>query len=419
MTEYNRPAGFLESIGKVEPPLFVDEDIYQLVDRLPKYDAEYSDEDGLLSVYRGLVPDYKNDEKVLACTARFLMGVSKEIMSRRPATALHMIESVSVHVPTSDLEKTTATAVKAFQEGGVDGYYRVEAVISYLGRVIKRYADVPWPTDRPEIFYLIALAHEAIEGLRLDGAYQHKELSRSLDDVIKRMRASQPNLVNHFRPLAENPQVALATGVCTPDEAVRRRALGNRFFSIVMERGATVDFLGNNTRCLKNMLQLISDAPTRPDYIQSLSSEYDNPEFREVLALKLLSVIHRRSYLKVESGTDIAASLASFTSLTDDGKQLLQSFSCVPPDAELRERGLSHLMAAVLKACARKDIPQADLDDLIAEMSVSASIEKAYEGAQTSVRSMITDYVIRICPEQASFLSYQDRGQKFISELGV
>lgn len=374
--------------------------------------------DGLLWVLGGMNLNH-NDEKVRACTAIFLMEVSKEIMSRRPATALYMIESVYTHVPTGVLEKTTTAAVKAFQESGIEGFYRVVAVMTYLGRALSRYTDLPWPADRPEIFYLIALTHEAVEAMRMDDVRQYEELSKAFDKLMRDVRAAQPNLVNHFRPLAEDPQIALAEGKCTPDEAARRRALGNRFFGVVMERGTNVDLLGNNTRCLKNILQLIADAPARPDYIQNLSSEYDKLEFRETLALKLLSVIHHRSYLRIDLGTETGLNLASFTTLADDSKALLQAFSSVEVNTDLRAKGFDHLLAAVLKGCARKDVPESELDQLIADLSATASLEVAYEVSVQAVRTMITDYVIRKCPEQASFLTFQDRGQKFISELGV
>ncbi|WP_408601825.1 hypothetical protein [Pseudomonas sp. PLMAX] len=419
MNQFMRPAGFLESIGIGECGAFVDQEIYDLVDRLPLPDNAYSDEDGLLWVLDGLNPNHNDDEKVRACTARFLIEVSREIMGRRPATALYMIESVYTHAPTGVIEKTTTAAVKAFQESGVDGFYRVGAVMTYLGRALSRYTDLPWPADKPELFYLIALAHEAVEALRLDDGRQHQELSRAFDKVMRDVRAAQPNLVNHFRPLAEDPQLALAAGKCTPDEAARRRALGNRFFGVVMERGTNVDLLGNNTRCLKNILQLIADAPARPDYIQSLSSEYDKHEFRETLALKLLSVIHHRSYLRIDIGTETGEHLTSFSTLAGDAKAVFQAFNSGDVSTDLRAKGFNHLLAAVLRGCVNKDVPESDLDQLIDDLSAKAPLEVAYEGSGQAVRTMITDYVIRNCPEQASFLTYQDRGQKFISELGV
>lgn len=419
MNEILRPAGFLESIGMGECAPFVDQEIYELVDRLSQQDGIYSDEDGLLWVLDGLNPNHNDDEQVRACTARFLMDVSREIMGRRPATALYMIDSVYTHVPTGVLEKTTTAAVKAFQEGGVDGFYRVQAVMTYLGKALARYTDLPWPADKPELFYLIAVTHEAVEAMRLDDVRQHQELSRAFDKVMRDVRAALPNLVNHFRPLAEDPQVALAAGKCTPDESARRRALGNRFFGVVMDRGANVDLLGNNTRCLKNILQLITDAPARSDYIQSLSSEYDSLEYRETLALKLLSVIQHRNYLKIDIGTEAGENLASFSTLAGDSKAVLQAFSSGQVNTDLRAKGFNHLLAAVLKGCVNKDVTEADLDQLIDDLSAKASLEVAYEGSGQAVRTLITDYVIRNCPEQASFLTYQDRGQQFISELGV
>lgn len=419
MNQFMRPGGFLESIGIGDCGAFVDQEIYDLVDRLPLPDNAYSDEDGLLWVLDCLNPNHNDDEKVRACTARFLIEVSREIMGRRPATALYMIESVYTHAPTGVIEKTTMAAVKAFQESGVDGFYRVGAVMTYLGRALSRYTDLPWPADKPELFYLIALAHEAVEAVRLDDGRQHQELSRAFDKVMRDVRAAQPNLVNHFRPLAEDPQLALAAGKCTPDEAARRRALGNRFFGIVMDRGTNVDLLGNNTRCLKNILQLIADAPARTDYIQSLSSEYDKHEFRETLALKLLSVIHHRSYLRIDIDTETGEHLASFSTLAGDAKAVFQAFNSGDVCTDLLAKGFNHLLAAVLRGCVNKDVPEADLDQIIDDLSAKASLEVAYEGSGQVVRTMITDYVIRNCPEQASFLTYQDRGQKFISELGV
>lgn len=44
MNEFIRPAGFLESIGMGECGPFVDQEIYELVDRLPYQDSAYSDE---------------------------------------------------------------------------------------------------------------------------------------------------------------------------------------------------------------------------------------------------------------------------------------------------------------------------------------------------------------------------------------
>lgn len=419
MNQFIRPGGFVASIGMGECGPFVDQEIYDLVDRLPQHESAYSDEDGLLWVLNSLDPNHNAEEKVRACTARFLMDVSKEIIGRRPATALHMIESVYTHAPTGVLEKTTTAAVKALHKSGVDGFYRVSAVMNYLGSALSRYRDLPWPADKPDLFYLIALAHEAVEAQELDDVRQHGQLSKAFDKVMRDVRAAQPNLVDHFRPLAQDPQITLAAGKCTPDEAVRRRELGNRFFSIVMQHGTNIDLLGNSTRCLKNIQQLIMDSPARPDYILSLSSDYDMLEYRETLALKLLSVIHRRGYLRIDIGTETGRHMASFSTLADDSNAVMQVFSSDAVNVDLRAEGFANLLTAVLQGCVRKEVPEPDLDALINQLSATGSLEKAYEGSGQEVRSIITDYVIRNRPEQACFLSYQDRGQKFISELGV
>lgn len=324
MTTYKRPRGFLKSIGLGKASKFVDAEIYRLVDHLPQYEDEYSDEDGLMSVYDEIHLDYKSESKEQACTASFLKEVSKAIMAKRPATALHMLDSGSLYIPTADLQKITSDAVKAFESRGIYGFYRTSAVISYLRRVFKRYEDVPWPTDRLEPLYLTALVHEGVEELRLEGDCQHQQVAKEFDYLIRCLREAEPNMVDFFRALADAPQEAVEAGECKPEKAIRRRALVNRFFGIVMERGTSVDLLGDNPLCLKNMLKLIEDGPKRLEPPQSLATEYDNREFREVLALKQLSVIHTRGYLQGRTGSDMVANLSSFTSIVDDAKYDLQ-----------------------------------------------------------------------------------------------
>lgn len=409
---------FLDSLGANAPSTEgVCQQVLARVSGLPVGHGHDVDQKGESHLY-GWIPTAKiEDDLKKALTVRFLADVSAKIVSDRPMTGLYIMSTISRLVATETLETTTRKALDVYLERE-PAFNEVTVLISYAKEAAGRYRDQAWPTDSLDLLYLVAIAAEGIDA--------YSDRTKSVLESQRELLSSTMNLYGglnkktwfeFFRPLADAPQRLLEAGEITPDQALRRTQLGNRFFKLIVDSGHAS--LADNKQLLVNAVRLINDISGTPDRILSLASVYDSKEFRTDLAHRCLCNPQLIINMRIYPIGDLDVQISDFSDFSKNVKTLVDTMSQVEGEYRWRENAFSNLMVAVANASVRRGLPKVMIHECLDVVFPHASLSMALELSNIEQKRVISDFIICNHLDQAEHLDLETRAHQFSADLGL
>jgi len=413
------PTGqFLESLGANAPSTDgVCRQVLTKIKGLPLGHGHDVDQTGASRLFGWIAPTKIEDEVQKALTVRFLADIASQIVTVRPMTGLSIMSTISRFVATETLEATSRKALDVYLVREPD-LGEVMSLISYAKEASARYRDQAWPTDSLDLLYLVAIAAEGLDA-HADRSHsiletQHESLSSTLN-VYGGLK--KKTWFEFFRPLADAPQRLLEAGEITPDQALRRAQLGNRFFKLIVDSGHAS--LTDDKGLLVNAVRLINDIPETPDRISSLASVYDSKEFRTDLAHRCLCNPQLIISMRIYPLGDLDVQISDFSDFTEKVKSLVDTLTQVEGVYRWQENAFSNLMVAIANASVRRGLPKAMIHECLDLVFPHVSLPMALELSNTEQRRVISDFVVCNHLEQAKHLDHETRSHQFSEDLGL
>lgn len=408
---------FLASLAAPPSTEGVSRQIVALVDGLPVETDAHADQHGITRLYGWLTPHRIDDETERALTVRFLEAVASGLLRDRPLTGLYIMRCLDNHVSSQTLDDYSRRVLDLFMDRRLKEA-ETDALLLYVRSACRRDRVNGLPASSVDLFYLVGIAAKNID-----------ELSAAENNILLSLReqltaalnvfgvAGNGNISEHFRTLAESPQQLLEKGEATPDEAIRRVTLGNRFFQALTDSG--LDVLGRNRDILTNVVSLLDDQPNPSTRITSLGSIYDAQAYRTDLAFRGLCSSWLPKYVCLKPYLAEGQELAEFAELEEQVLALMNRLQKVEDNPKGREAACSNLLMAVASATVLRDLPQPRIDACLQLIAPYASLEAACDLATPDARRVLVDFTIRLHFDQASFLSLEDRKEQLIQDLGI